>query len=286
MSAQTLPQWARTVFDTQVHHAFQGRQKLAGTCREKFNVQGKTAEFHRMGAGIARRRTAAAVKLEVMHAVHSKVTVTLYDWNASDFTDIFQAAEVAEDDVAELAEVIRNGLGRRKDQVIIDALIAAKTAGTITKSVAASGIGATNNLNVERILRAGRLLDDDEVDEDDRVMVVHARNLEAALLTEKVGSADYNTFRALAAGDLKTFAGFRFVKLGNRAGEGGLAKADTVRQCWAWQKRAIAVAYGNVKATDISWLGDYGSWIVSGFLKIGAGVIDGAGCVEVLCDEA
>lgn len=285
--SKTLATSAVIDFEAAVHHENQGQAKLAGTCRERANVVGESVKFPVMGKGIARKRTAPQVKLELMNAAHSRVTCTLEDYNASDMTDIWDQAEVNFDEKTELAQVIAGGCGRREDQVKIDALKAAKVAGTITNSVAATGFGSTNNMNLERGIEAARLMNVKEVPEDGRHILVHANSIAAMLKITQVTSADYATMRALMTGEIQAFLGFIWHFIGDRAGEGGLAKAANIRQCWAWHKNCLGYATGKLdKIMDISWLGDYGAWITSKFMKLGAVVIDGTGCVEILCDES
>lgn len=275
-------------FVADVHHQFQARERLQGTTRMRPGITGDQTRFPVLGRGTARERTAPQVKLELMNAPHSRVPCELADYNASDMTDIWDQAEVNFDEKRELAGVIAGGLGRRRDQILIDALIAAKTAGTVTKSVAATGLGGENTLNIERVLRAKRLLGQDEADEGNLHILVHVTDIEQALATTEFASKDYNTLMAIQSGEMrgKMFHGFKWHVIGDRGPEGGLGLSTTTRQCWAWNERAIGRASGNLKEADISWLGDYGSWITSGFLKMGACVIDALGVVELLCDEA
>ena len=284
--SKTLATSAVIDFDANVHHVYQGMALLDGSCRSRENVVGESIKFPVMGKGIARKRTAPQVKLELMNAAHSRVTCTLEDYNASDMTDIWDQAEVNFDEKNELAQVIAGGIGRREDQVRIDALKAAVVAGTVTNSVAATGFGATNNMNLERTIEASRLLNVAEVPQTGRHMLIHSNGLAAMLKITAVTSADYATFRALMTGEINTYLGFSWHIMGDRAGEGGLAVAASIRQCWAWHFNAIGFARGKLDRTmDISWLGDYGAWITSKFIKIGAVVIDGTGCVQILADE-
>lgn len=286
--SKTLAASAVIDFVADVHHQFQGRERLEGTTRMRPGLNGEQTKFPVLGKGTARKRTAPQVKLELMNAPHSRVACELADYNASDMTDIWDQAEVNFEEKSELAGVIAGGLGRRRDQIKIDAMVAAKTAGTVTKQVAATGFGPENTLNLERILAAYELLAEDEADEGMLHILVHAKDVRQALSTTKVGSADWNSLRMVQNGTMKdeVFAGFKWHVIGNRGAEGGLALAGTVRQCWAWNERAIGTGTGNLKEADISWLGDYGSWITSGFLKMGSCIIDGLGVVEMLCDEA
>lgn len=286
--AQTLSAWAETDFAKRVHHVYQAKERLAGTSTHRMGTFEMT-KFPVFSSGTATKRTSSQVKLELMGLTHTRVACTLERYNASEMTDLWDQAEVPIDERDQLAKVIAGGLGRRRDQIRIDSFIAAKTAGTITKSVAASGIGGENTLNIERINKINRLFGDDEVDDEEIHFACHARDIEGALATVEISSHDYNTFSLLQNGGIRDRSvgwGMTWHKFGNRGAEGGLALAGTVRQGWAWAAPACGSAANPLKAFDISWLGDYGSWITSGFMNLGACVIDGLGVVEVLMDEA
>ena len=65
------------------------------------------------------------------------------------------------------------------------------------------------------------------------------------LATVEFGSADFNTLKMLQTGDQQgmMFSGFKWHILGNRGAEGGLGiTAGLVRQCFAWNERAIGRA--------------------------------------------
>ena len=285
---QFLSNWAVTDFGERVHHEYQAKERLRDTSMHRMGTFEQT-KFPVMGQGTATKRTGTQIKLELMSVPHSRVTCSLEKYNASDMVDIWDQAEVPIDERNQLARVIAGGLGRRRDQIKIDAMIAAKTAGTITKSVAASGLGGENNLNIERINKINKLLGDDEVEDDVIHFAVHAANIEGALNTVEVGSKDFNSFQLLQNGGIKDRTigwGMTWHKFGNRGVEGGLAVSANIRQGWAWATESLGTANTPLRSFDISWLGDYGSWITSGFMSLGACVIDGKGIVEVLMDES
>lgn len=286
--AKTLSAASIIDFASKVKHSFQGRERLEGTTEERRGVVGESSKFPVMGKGAAKKRTAPQVKLELMNVTHSRVTATLEDFNASEMTDIFDQAEVNYDEKMQLAKTIARGIGRRKDQIKLDALIAGVTDGTVTKSVPATLVGGTDGLNLQRLLKAKALLGKDEADEGTLHFACHANNVEQALATTEFGSADFNSLRALMDGDMQKakFGGFIFHVLGDRGVEGGLGLSASIRQGFAWHEESTGIASANLQEFDISWLPDYASWICSGFLKSGGVVIDPLGVVEVLMDES
>ena len=58
-----------------------------------------------------------------MNIVHGNATATLEDWNAAEYTGIFNQQKVGYKEQDKLATIIANAIGRREDQLIIDALV-------------------------------------------------------------------------------------------------------------------------------------------------------------------
>jgi hypothetical protein len=83
------------------------------------------------------------------------------------------------------------------------------------KTVAAdfSSAGTNTGLTTTKIRRAKKLLDAQGVPAYDRTFVCSATGLEQLLGTTVVTNSDYNSIRALVAGELDTWLGFKFVVL-------------------------------------------------------------------------
>ena len=62
-----------------------------------------------------------------MNIGHEIVNAKLSDWNAPEYTDIFDQAKTNINERKELAETIAGAITRREDQQLIDALDAATT---------------------------------------------------------------------------------------------------------------------------------------------------------------
>ena len=104
---------------------------------------------------------------------------------AAEYSDIFNQQKINFDERQELAQVVGNAIGRREDQIIIDALNAASAGSTVAKTVVTSGSAAASNLNVGKIIAAKKALDAKNVPPTDRHFVIHANNL-AGLLGDDV----------------------------------------------------------------------------------------------------
>lgn len=271
---------AQQEFDNLVHHVYQAGYKLDGCCRLKSDVTGDAHKFRTMGKGLANQKASQA-DVTPMDVAHSLIPATLQNWNAPEYTDIFDAAEVGFDEKSELAKTISKALGRRKDQLLIDAL----DASTPTATVATSIGGAATPMNIAKVAAAGSELDDNEVDEEGRVMLLSSKSKWSLLQTTEVGSADYNTVKALAHGEIDTFMGFKFVFMGTR-GEGGLTAAATVYDGYAFHMDALGLAVGIQEKTEINYVPHKTSWLANGILKAGAVAIDETGIVKVQATQA
>jgi hypothetical protein len=61
-----------------------------------------------------------------------------------------------------------------------------------------------------------KLFDDNEVDENDRFALLAPQQLSDLLAVEEVTSSDYNAVKTLVAGQIDTFLGFKFIKMGRQ----------------------------------------------------------------------
>lgn len=270
-----------TLFDAEVKQAYQGKAQLVGTVRQRRGVEGSTVKFPKVGTGVATLRV-PQTDVSPLNVGFSTVTLTLADYNAAEYSDIFSQAKVNFDERQELVQVVANAMGRRQDQMIIDALTASSTSLTVANSIG----GTTTNLNVAKLREAKRLLDKNNVPPDGRTIVIHANGLANLLSETAVTSSDFNTVKALVQGDISTFLGFNFIVLGDRT-EGGLAIDGSLdRTCWAFHKDAVGYGEGIGMRTEINYIPEKTSWLVNEVFSAGAIAIDATGIVQITCRES
>ena len=271
-----------TLFDAEVKQAYQAKAQLVGAVRQRRGVEGSTAKFPKAGKGVATLRV-PQTDVTPLNVDFSQVTATMEDWNAAEYSDIFMQQKVNFDERQELVQVVANAIGRRQDQLILDALAAASlAAGNV---VATSVGGADTNLNLDKLLAAKKAMDANNVPPTDRHMIIHANNLSSLLAEQKLTSSDYASIKALVQGEINTFLGFTFHVLGDRA-EGGLpVAAGDVRSCWAFHKDAVGYAEGMGPKTEINYVPEKTSFLVNSMFSAGAVAIDAEGIVEVKSDE-
>lgn len=268
-------------FDTEVKHAYQDRPKLRDTTRIKTGVVGSTHRFPKLGQGIASRRTPQA-DVVPMNLQHSNSTVTLEDWNAAEYTDVFDEQKTNISERQELAMSIAKAIGRREDQLIIDALEATTSTLAVDTDVGGAGTG----LNVTKLRRIRRLLGDNGVGEDEEITFVGSYYGQESLLGEtETTSADFNTVRALVNGEISTFMGMTYKWIAQRA-EGGLDLTATIRTNFAYAKSAIGHAVGMDQRMEVNYIPQKTSWLANMLFSAGSVEIDAGGVVEVETTEA
>ena len=280
--AKSLDQAAIASFDAMVKHAYQKSGLLRGTVRVRTGVVGSTHRFPKMGKGTATLRV-PQTDVVPMNIAHTNQTATLEDWNAAEYTDIFDQAAVNFEEKTELSQVIAGAIGRREDQLILDAIDAASTTLTVSTNIGGTG----SDMNTAKVRRSKRLLDDQGVPsgKGDRTMVISAQGLEALLGDSDANTIDKNVIKALFDGEIKHWVGFEIIVMETRD-EGGLPLTTATRTSYAYDKRAVGLAIGLDFRTEINYIPVKTSWLCNGIFKAGAVGIDALGIVEITTTES
>lgn len=269
-----------TLFDSEVKQAYQGQRALAGLTRER-TVEGSTVKFPKIGKGTASVRV-PQTDVVPMSTTYSQVTATMEDYIAAEYSDIFNQAKVNFQDRAELVQVVSGAIGRRMDQVVIDALVASSGTNTVANSVG----GANTNLNVAKLRAAKKAMDAKNVPAEGRVIIAHANNMDALLAETEVTSSDFNTVKALVTGEVNTFLGFRFVSLGDRD-EGGLAiDGSNDRIVYAFHRDAMGLGIGMNQTSRVDYIPEKTSFLVASMFSAGSVAIDAEGITKITCRES
>ena len=282
MSTNLSPAFVQ-LFEAEVHQAYQASAVLRGAARMRTGVIGDAVKFPKVGKGQASIRVPQSDVVPI-NASFSSVSVSLADYVASEYSDIFNQQKVNFDERRELAQVVGNAIGRREDQILIDALHAASAGTTVAKNVVTSGSAANSNLNVGKIIAAKKGLDAANVPMTDRHFVIHANNLAGLLSDERAISSDFQTLQALVQGSINQMMGFTFHIVGDRD-EGGLPLASSDRTCFAFHRSALGCAVGIAPKTEINYIPEKTSFLVTSMLSMGAAAIDVDGIVDVVCAE-
>lgn len=281
--SKTLTTNASAQFDAEVKQAYQGAGTLRHTARVKSGVVGSSHRFPKIGKGLATPRIPQTDVIP-MNVAHSGVVATLTDWNAPEYTDIFDQAKVNYSERQALAKVIADSIGRREDQILIDVLDAAtSTAGSVAKT-----IGTNAAMDTTKIRRAGKLLDDQGVPTADRHFVWSSAAKEQLLGSTSAMSSDFNAVKALVNGEIDTWVGFKFHMIETRD-EGGLPLSTNDRTCFAYHgggMGALGLAVGIDFRTEVAYINEKTSWLSNGLFSAGGAAIDPLGIVDITVDES
>lgn len=268
-------------FDARVKAAYQGAGMLRSTVELADNIVGSTHRFHKMGRGMATKRV-DQTDVVPMNIMHGNATATIEDWVAPEYTGIFNQQKVPYKEQDKLAEVIAKAIGRREDQLILDALDASATTNVVDTNVGGSGTG----LNTAKVRRAKKHMDKVGVPrgKGERFFVISADGLEQLLGDPAATTIESNTIKALYDGEISHWVGFEFIQMEDRA-EGGLPKTGSVRTSYAYHKQAVGLAVGINMRTEVNYIPVKTSYLANGLYSGGSVAIDAEGIVEVETTE-
>lgn len=216
-------------------------------------LTGELGYFDQIGAAEAVKRTSRHADTPFTETPHSRRQVTMEDYEYSDLIDKQDRIRTLGDPTNHYAQAAANAMGRAMDDVIIAAALGtAKTGKTGSTNVALPGgqkIGKNaTGLTLAKLIEAKEKLDAAENDPDEeRFIVCPAKDVSVLLNTTEVKSSDYNTVKALVAGQIDTFMGFKFIRSQRLTLDGS---GD--RQCIAWRKSGLLLAVGMSPTARIS----------------------------------
>ena len=259
-------------FEADVHLAYQQMgTKLRSTVRSKSGVIGASTTFQKVGRGTASTKSRHGM-VPVMNLNHEPVECVLADYYAGDWVDALDELKTNVDERRVVASAGAYALGRKTDELIVDAMNQA------TKSVGEYKTGLTKEL----ILSAVEILNANDVPDDGRrfgVIGVYQWN-ELMSMDEFVSGEYVGEDRPLVNGfEVRKWLGINWILYN------GLPVTDTNRDCFIYHASSIGHACGQDVKTDISWHGERAAHFISNSMSQGAVMIDQDGIVRVKCSD-
>lgn len=280
--------------------------RLRGCCRPE-SVVGDTLFVERVGATTAQEMTSRHGDTPQIDTPHSRRKLTMADYNWADLIDKPDKLKMLIDPQSVYTQNAVAAFNRKIDDVIITALGGAAYSGhaggtTVNnydvgecRLIGSSGAVVTAGSNhtdltetaltIAKLLQCKLFLDQAEIEPDrQRYFVTNAYNMGQLLNTTEVKSADYNTVRALAQGQIDTFMGFKFIQTERLSADG----TDTgATNCYAFAQGAIVLAVSEEPTVRISERDDKNySTQVYVEMSIGATRVEGPAVVEINLDTA
>ena len=262
------------IFDAMVKQAFQSKGwLLKDTVRVRENVEGTQVQFRRMDQLIAQQYNFQS-QVNYQDPNFQPIEVTLQPWRVATLLDDVERFLVNFDERKEDAEAIAMAIGRRCDQLIIDALAASGTVNTI----AAGGAGLT----FDKIREVVRFFDDLAVPPEDRFIAISAAGQEDLFDDDQFTSNFYTNLNSITTGSLNNVytMGMKWKVIPTMV-EGGLPIVTTTRTAFAWHKKAMGKGYGRYFNTQIERVPQYDSWQILGKVFANAVCIDPVGVIEI-----
>lgn len=262
--------------------AQQKESRLEGCVTIESGIVGASKAVERIGASDAYSITTRHGDTQYVETPHSRRWLDLADYGWADLVDEMDKIKALIDPTSPYLMAGVQALNRKKDDVIISALGAAARTGTGTTAFPSAQqiVHGSAGMTVAKLRSAKQLLDEAEVDDMDRFIIMTAEQINNLLGDSTVTSADYNTVKALVNGELNSFMGFNFIRSER------LPKASTTRSCYAFHKSGLTLGIGKDIVTSIDILPTKNmSAQVYARMSLGAVRLEEARVVEVQCTE-
>jgi hypothetical protein len=290
-----IPNHFTTQFDSNWKHLVQQKNSRLKEYCTIDSIEGKEKSYNQLDATSMTQITDRSRDTRISDQAMAKRWIRPLNYDCAKLVDEFDEQFLGEV-VLPTSPIIQShaaAYARTCDKIIIDALggtaFTGPTGTTATvlpagQKIAAnyveSGAVANSGLTIAKLRAAKFLFDSNEVDEEEeRILVVSAKQLQDLLRDDKITSADYNTVRALVDGTLNTFMGFKF----RRSQQ--LPLAVDIRSCFAYVKSGIILAERGLKTMmdvrpDLSH-----SLQIRSVASLAAVRMEEKKVVEIACDE-
>jgi hypothetical protein len=275
MSA-TLTNVQQIEFDALVKEQYRSRGfLLRDSIRMKSDVIGNQVEFRKVDQVIA-VETAYLAAVTIQDPNYEKARATLLKYTAPTAVDEVQELTVNFDAKMENAMLVAHAMGRRSDQIIIDALTA-NPGDTIAN-------GGTN-FTYDKFTRTLEFFDDNAVPLEERFVAMSASSFRSLLQEDQFVSTFYTSNDVIDKARIRQYLGFNVIIIPQMT-EGGLPKNGNIRKCFAWHKMSTGAGIGKNFRTEINYIPQNTSFLINGVFSMGAVVIDNRGVLEIDCDES
>ena len=265
-----------TQFEAEVHMAYQRMgSKLKNLVRTVNGVSGSTVKFQKVAKGTANTKARHA-EVVAMDLAHTAVSATLTDYYAADYVDKLDELKVNIDERQVVAQSAAYALGRKTDEVLIAILDAATS---IAANVSSSATGMT-------LIKAKNMMEVfnglDVPDDNQRYWVVGPKQWSDLLSVDQFSRVEYvgpNELPFPSGFTAKRWMGFLFFV------HSGLSTSGSNRLNLAFHKSAIGLGIGSDVRTEVNYIPEKVSHLITSMLSLGSVEIDGNAARVQLCTE-
>jgi hypothetical protein len=266
-----------TQFEAEVHMAYQRMgSKLKNLVRTVNGVNGNTVKFQKVAKGSANTKARHA-EVVAMDLSHSNVSATLTDYYAADYVDKLDELKVNIDERQVVAQSAAYALGRKTDSVLTGIMDGAT-------QLANNSSGTGTGMNLGKAQAMMELFNTNDVpDDQQRFWVVGPKqwsdliNLDQFSRVEYVGEGELPYAGGMTA---KRWLGFLwFVHSGLET------SGSTDRHTVAFHKSSLGLGVGSDVKTEVNYIPEKVSHLITSMLSIGGTLIDTDGIRVQKCAE-
>lgn len=239
-------------------------QQQGSRLRDTVLVSSQNAEYDfydRIGPTDAVKLTTRHADTPLVETTHDRRRIAMDDFVWADLIDKPDRIRMLADPTSPYTINAVYAMGREVDKTIIAAAegtaYTGKTGATSVTFPAGSeiavdyvetGSDTDSNLTIGKLRRARFLFDEDEavMDGEPLYAVVAASQIQALLRTTEVTSADYATVKALVAGEVDSFMGFKFIRTQLLTTSTG-----NIRNCLFYPRSGLQLALGEDVVIDV-----------------------------------
>jgi hypothetical protein len=273
--------------DTLYLLAQQSGSKLMSAVRHETNFSGEAKFYNQYGSDEANEKMSRHQDIEYVPDDYSRRMVTPKVAYWSKLVDTEDEISMGLDPKSALMTAGKNAIGRKVDDYIISALRGTALTGsdglTSTTLPSAQKVSAAaSGLTLQKILDAQEIMNSADVPEGDRYFLYAPKQLKDLLKLTEITSIDFNTQKALAAGNMAAFLGFNWIMTTR------LPLSSTTRYNIAYHKQGIllASAGGITASIDKVVTKVRQPWQIYADIYCGATRMEEAMVVEVACTES
>lgn len=265
-----------TQFEAEVHMAYQRMgSKLKNLVRTVNGVNGSSVKFQKVAKGSANTKARHA-EVVAMDLSHSNVSATLTDYYAADYVDKLDELKVNIDERQVVAQSAAYALGRKTDSVLTEIMDGATT-------LANNSSGTGTGMNLGKAQAMMELFNTNDVpDDNQRYWVVGPKqwsdliNLDQFSRVEYVGESELPYSGGMTA---KRWLGFLWFV------HSGLETSSSDRHTVAFHKSSLGLGIGSDVKTEVNYIPEKVSHLITSMLSIGGTLIDDNGIRVQKCAE-
>jgi len=266
--ANTIDQAFIKQFESEVHMAYQRMgSKLRNTVRTVGNVTGSTVRFQKIGAGSANTKTRNG-DVTAMELAHTYVEATMADFYAPEYIDRLDELKINIDERQAVAKSAAAALGRKTDEILVTAMDSGANATQIND--VSSAVGKADLLLLFETFGAADIPEDGQ-----RYIAMHPAGFADLFNINEFASSDYVGDQNLpfAGGmTMKQFLGFNIFS----------TSAVTAGKNLAYHSSSVGLGINSDVTTEVNYVPQKVSHLVTSYLSMGATVIDNNGVYELL----